>query len=475
MVRRVLILFLLLSLTHCFKKSKETSFQPKPLINRDLAEIRKRGYLEALLDNNSVSYFIYKGRPMGFEYELLKMLASVLHVDLRIKVISGIEDAIDRLNRGEGDIVAFPLTITQERTQYLAFSNSLFLTQQVLVQRKPANWRRQPPYLYEKKMLRNPVELIGKEVHVINGSAFKERLENLSEELGGEIIIHEDSANAETESLIQKVATGEIKYTVSDQMLAQINELYYPNIDIGTILSLPQQIAWAMRTNSPELLAITNDWLTTIKNQGVFQTVYDRYFNSPRFSVTIVSSDYSSLKTDKLCPYDDQLKQGAKELGWDWRLLASIAFQESNFDPHVESWAGAIGLMQLMPETGQDLGVKDLWDPIQNISASVRFIKILDDYWKKSVPDEIERIKFVLASYNVGIGHVIDAQKLTKKYGKKINVWDDNVEFYLEQKSNPKYYRDALVSAGYCRCDGPVVYVRQVLQRFEEYKIHIAA
>ena len=475
MAARILLLLTFFGLAHCKKKTEEISFSPNPVVVRDLEGIRQRGYLEALLDNNSVSYFIYKGRPMGYEYELLQRLAAELKVELKIKVISSIDEAFDKLNRGEGDLIAFPLTITKERTDYVSFTQAFFTTQQVLVQKKPSNWRRQPPNLTEQKMIRNPVELIGKEVYVKKGSSFKQRLDNLSQEVGGDILVHEDSANAETESLIRKVALGEIQYTVSDQMLAQVNELYYPNIDIATVLSLPQQIAWAVRTNSPLLLATTNQWLASLKRQGVFQVVHDRYFNSPRFFTTLATSDYSPLTSETLCPYDDQLKKGAEQLGWDWRLLASVAFQESNFNPRVESWAGAIGLMQVMPETGQYFGVNDLWNPEKNISVSVRFLKFLDTYWKKTVPDEDERKKFILASYNVGLTHVIDAQKLAKKYGKQTNRWEENVGYYLAQKSNPKYYRDALALAGYCRCDGPVLYVKQVLQRYEEYKIRIAA
>ncbi len=474
MAARVFLFLFLFCFANC-KKNTDVSFATMPTVIRDLDAIRQRGYLEALLDNNSVSYFIYKGRPMGYEYELLQRLAAHLNVELKIKVISGIEEAINKLNRGEGDLIAFPLTITKERTAYVSFTNPLFNTYQVLVQKKPEGWRQQQTDLTEKEMLRNPADLIGKEVHVINGSSFKERMENLSQEIGGEIIIKEDSADAETESLIRKVATGEIKYTVADQMLAQVNQLYYPSLDIRTVLSLSQQIGWATRKNSPLLLSATNIWLTQIKKQGTLQIIHDKYLNSPRFSVQLAASDYSSLRTEKLSPYDNQLKKEAEQLGWDWRLLASVVFQESNFNPNVKSWVGAIGLMQVMPETGDYFGVTNLWDPQQNISVGVRFLKFLDDYWKKTVPDNTERIKFVLASYNVGLTHVIDAQRLTKKYKRKINMWDDNVEFYLAQKSNPKYYRDALAAAGYCRCDGPVVYVKQVLQRYEEYKIHIAA
>ena len=475
MTGRVFLCLFLLCLADCNKNTADLPFSAKPLVDRDLDAIRERGYLEALVDNNSVSYFIYKGRSMGYEYELLQRLASALKVELKIKLITGIEEAIDKLNRGEGDVIAFPLTITKERAEYVSFTNELFSTQQVLIQKKPTHWRMMPPNVVEMKMVRNPVHLIRKEVYVIKGSTFKQRLENLSREVGGEIYIHEDSANAETESLIRKVALGEIQYTVSDQMLAQVNELYYPNIDINTIITPPQPIAWAMRSNSPLFLAAANQWLSKIKRSGTFQVIHDRYFNSPRFSVTLALSDYSSLNSEKLCPYDDQLKKEAALIGWDWRLLASIAYQESNFNPKVKSWVGAIGLMQVMPETGRYFGVRDLWNPEKNISVGVRFLKFLDDYWKKTVIDDGERRKFVLASYNVGLTHVIDAQKLTKKYGKKIDLWDDNVGYYLAQKSDPKYYRDPLSMAGYCRCDGPVIYVKQVLQRYEEYKIHIAA
>ncbi|MBS1487971.1 MAG: transporter substrate-binding domain-containing protein [Bacteroidetes bacterium] len=475
MAGRILCILLFFCLACCEKKEPKSNFAAQPLLQRDLGDIQKRGYLEVIIDNNSVSYFIYKGRTMGFEYELLQRLAASLHVDLKIRVIAGIEDAIDKLNRGEGDIVAFPLTITRERAEIISFSDTLFKTPPVLVQKKPNHWRMLPPSQVEKKILRNPIDLAGKEVHVKNGSAFISQLQAISGEGGKKIIIHEDSADAETESLIHKVALGEIRYTVADQMIAQVGELYYPNLDISTVINQPQPIGWGIRKNSPELLTTINQWLAQTKKQGVFQVIYDRYFNSPRFFVPLISTDFTPLKTDKLSPYDEQLKQGATRLGWDWRLLASVAFQESNFNPRVESWAGAIGLMQVMPETGLHFGIKNLWDPDQNIVAGIRFLKFLDDYWKKTVTDDSERKKFVLASYNVGLSHVDDAQKLSEKYGGSPDLWNDHVEYYLSQKSNPKYYRDPVSRAGYCRCYGPVLYVKQVLQRYEEYKIRIVA
>jgi membrane-bound lytic murein transglycosylase F len=472
-VRRFFQVFaFLLCFFSCKPARDKETFASQPTISLDLDAIKKRGYLQAIIDNNSISYFIYKGTTMGYEYELLSRLADYLKVDLKVKVISGIGEAIHALNTGEGDVLAFPLTVTKDRAEYFSFTNTHFTTNQVLVQKRPANWRRQNPYVVESKMIRNPVDLIGKEVYVMKGSSFLQRLQHLSDEVGGEIIIREDSAGAETESLIQKVATGEIKYTVTDQTIAMVNSLYYPDLDIATELSFPQQIAWGVRSNSPELLGAVNEWLAQMKKSAVFQVIFNKYFNSPRFSLVNISSDYSSLSGGKISPYDDQIKSGAKVLGWDWRLLASVVYQESHFDPKVKSWAGAVGLMQVMPETGKYFGYSNMWDEQQNILAGVKFLKFLNDQWATTVTDPNERLKFILASYNVGLSHVLDARNLANKHGKSPIKWDDNVEYMMLQKSNPKYYRDPVSVAGYCRCDGPVMYVKEVLQRYDEYKIH---
>ncbi|MFZ2905906.1 MAG: transporter substrate-binding domain-containing protein [Cyclobacteriaceae bacterium] len=464
-----ILLFLLLPLS-CNQLNRDKLLSPD--VTFDLEDIQKRGYLNALVDNNSLSYFIYKGRPMGYEYELLNLMAKELKVDLKIKVISGVENAIEQLNSGEGDILAFPLTITKERTQYVNFSQPLFNSYQVLVQRKPENWRSLTHEQSEKKLIRNAADLIGKEVHVIKSSSFSERLKNLSEEVGGDIIIREDSADAESESLIKQVVQGEIDFTVADHPIAVVNAAYYPNIDVGTILSLPQQIAWGARKNSPQLLGAINNWLAKIKKEPTFMVIYNRYFKSPRTSLLRIKSDYSSIGGDKISPYDDLIKKGSEKLGWDWRLLAAVIYQESKFKNKDESWAGARGLMQLMPETARQFGATNPDDPKQSIRAGVNYLKYLDAYWAKTVQNQDERLKFVLASYNAGLSHVVDARELTGKYQKNPTVWED-VEFFLQQKSNPEYYRDPVVVAGYCKCEEPVNYVKDVLERYEEYKLHI--
>jgi membrane-bound lytic murein transglycosylase F len=269
------------------------------------------------------------------------------------------------------------------------------------------------------------------------------------------------------------VAIGEIDYTIADHTIAQVNAAYYDNIDVATVLSLPRQVAWAVRKNSPQLESGINSWLAKIKKDATFMVIYNRYFKSPRTSLMRMQSDYSSLGGKQLSQFDDLIKDGAKTLGWDWRLLASLVYQESHFTPNNESWAGARGLMQLMPETAKRFGAKDLNDPRQSMKAGVGYLQFLDNYWKSKIPDSKERLKFILSSYNAGLSHVIDAYKLAEKFGKTPTSWDGNVEQLLLKKSDPKYYRDPVVTVGYCKCEETVNYVREVLDRYQQYKVHI--
>ena len=172
-----------------------------------------------------------------------------------------------------------------------------------------------------------------------------------------------------------------------------------------------------MRKNSPDLLATLNTWIEDKKLTPLFDGLYQKYFIDRRRYLERVTSEYLTSTTGKLSEYDPLIKQYAAELNWDWRLLASQAFQESRFKPEARSWAGATGLLQLMPATARQFGVHDVIDPADNVQGAVKFLKWLQQFWARRVPDEHERLKFILASYNAGAGHVEDAQRLTEKYG----------------------------------------------------------
>ncbi|MEL6824515.1 MAG: transglycosylase SLT domain-containing protein, partial [Calditrichota bacterium] len=272
-----------------------------------------------------------------------------------------------------------------------------------------------------------------------------------------------------TESLIAQVSRGEIEYTVADQNLALVNAAYLQNIDIRTFISFSQRIAWAVRENSPELKDEINSWISKVKRAPTYNIIYDKYYRNKRFFKQRVRSEFFTLTGGKISEYDEIIQQYADSLSWDWRLLASQIYQESEFDPEAMSWVGAKGLMQLMPATAKMFNAGNLSDPEENISAGVRYLRWLDRYWD-AIPDSTERLKFMLASYNAGQGHVEDARNLAKKFKKDPNIWDDNVETYILKKAEERYFNDEVVKYGYCRGAEPVGYVKEILERFNDYQ-----
>lgn len=453
------------------KKFQEPSLKPSSsTVDFDFDKIKKRGALIAVVDNSSTSYFIYKGKRMGYEFDLLKRFAEDLGVDLEIKITNDIQGAFAMLDNGRADIMAYHLTVTKERSEMVAFSNELNEVRQVLIQRKPKNWRKMKAHEIEASLIRNPLDLVGKEILVRQGSAFSSRLESLSDEIGGEINIVEVEGHVDTETLIKQVSDGENIYTVADSDIGMINASYDYNIDAKTEISFPQKIAWAMRKNAPKLKREVDNWLGGMKSRPDFNMIHDRYFKHTRSQIARVNSDFSSTGGGKLSKYDELIKKAAEDLSIDWMLLSSQVYQESKFDAKAESWAGAKGLMQLMEISMKQFKVKKPFDPSQNLQGGVRHMKWLENYWKDKITDEDERIKFVFGSYNVGQGHVMDAIRLTEKFGKNPEKWDD-VSFYLIQKSKSKFYNDPVVYFGYCRGTEPVNYVGDILNRYEQYKM----
>ena len=181
-----------------------------------------------------------------------------------------------------------------------------------------------------------------------------------------------------------------------------------------------------------------------------------------------------SVQKGKISHYDPLFKKYAKEIDWDWRLLASLAYTESNFDTTAVSWAGAKGLMQLMPRTARAMGVPAGMEqnPEESIKAAVKYIAATANSFSR-IPDPDERIKFILAAYNAGIGHVTDAMALAEKYGKNKYIWDNNVADYILLKSNEEYFNDPVCKNGYFRGVETFNFVKEVIGRGEVYKSKI--
>lgn len=425
----------------------------------DLPQMKDSGVLVALTLNSSISYFDYRGEPMGFQYELAKQFAQSLGLKLEFRTAKNIQALVHMLLQGEGDLIAYPLPVTKEFKDSVAFCGEDIITHQVLVQRNSTK---------NLKALTNVTELIGKEVYAKPGKHLN-RLINLNKELGGGILIHEISNDSIThEDLIMQVSNGTIDYTISDNDLARLNKTYYPNLNISLAVSFDQRASWAVRKNASLLCKAANQWHKENMTSPAYKASTKKYFEN---SKRLPHGPILSIKDGKISHFDHLFKKYAKEIGWDWRVMASLAYNESNFDTTAVSWVGAKGLMQLMPKTARAMGLPEgkEQNAEESVKAASKYLSHLARSFSK-INNPEEKIKFILGSYNAGIGHIYDAMALAEKYGKDKYTWDDNVAIYILLKSDEDYFNDPVCKNGYFRGRETFNFVKDILRRAEMYK-----
>lgn len=454
----VSFLCFILLLSSCSGNKQEQQKEDDSL-SIDLPQLKAAGELTAVTLYSSTSYFQYKMEPMGYEYDLIKNFARSEGLKLNIKVAENATRMIEMLEAGEADVVAFPVLVSNDLKENYLYCGHESQTSQVLVQRANKG----------DTILTDVTQLIDKDVYVKPATKYYERLKNLNEELGGGIHIKDiEKDTITTEDLISMVSQGLIPYTISDENIARLNKTYFWNINVSLKVSFMQRSAWLVRKSSPKLAEAINSWASDKSGSHVYKAAMKRYFE---LSKQPIYADMPPVKNGHISPYDDLFRKHSKNLGWDWQLLASISYQESHFNPTVVSWAGAEGLMGIMPNTAKALGVTphELKDPDVGIRTGVDCLRRFRQGFSK-ITDPLEKIKFTLASYNAGIGHVYDAQRLAEKYGKSPYIWEDNVAEYIRLKSDPEYYNDPVCKHGYLRGSETFNYVREVLLRFDYYK-----
>jgi membrane-bound lytic murein transglycosylase F len=480
MIQRGLIQCLLLLVTLHTISCKQGSSQSdearvvvnpfvKNSVDTDLEDIKKRGVLRALVVYSSTSYFLYKGQAMGFEYELLNRLADHLDLELELVVSDDLDSQFEVLNRGDVDLIAHGMTITNQRKWEVDFTEYLYLTKQVLVQKKPDNFRDISWSALQKQIVHDPIELIDDTVSIRKNSAYYERLISLSNEMGGNIVIDTLDSRLSTAEIIDMVSEGKIKYTVADENLAKINASYNPILKIDVPISFSQRIAWVTRKKAVNLREAVNKWIRAQRKESTYYVIYNKYFKNQRTFKRRIKSSYYSLKNNQISPYDALVKKYADKLAWDWRLLASQVYQESRFDPFAESWAGAIGLMQMMPATAELLNVEEVTNPEESIKGGTSYMKLLTKRFS-DIPDSLNRIMFAMAAYNCGYGHVRDAQLLAEEKGLDRNIWWDHVEKMLLALRKPENFNKPFIEHGYVNGREPVNYIKQIFERYDQYR-----
>ena len=240
------------------------------------------------------------------------------------------------------------------------------------------------------------------------------------------------------------------------------------DLDMAGVSNSSSHTSWAVRKDASQLADALNEWYA---KGVVLQVEYaeKQKMRTRRQVRRKVRAPYLSKKNGIISTYDAYFKSAARFVGWDWRLIAAQCYQESGFDPEAESWAGAKGLMQIMPATAEHLGLSldKIYEPLQNVSAAAKYLKELNSKFS-DIRDPQERIKFVLAAYNGGAGHVRDAMMLARKFGRNPKRWSDVGAFIL-RLSEPQYYRDVDVKYGYMIGSETYNYVISIWDRWRAY------
>lgn len=434
-------------------------------VDRDFAEIKKSGTLKMITRYSSNTYFLHQGLEWGFEYELVRKFADKHDLALEVVVVGPNENPYDLLNSGEGDLIAANYTATAERKKYVKFTRPYNLVNQVLV--------------YSNKIANKPktieeVAEAGIPITVRRNSSYYHRLQALRKQ-GLNLAIHLVPNTKDTESLLFEISSNEYSATVADDNIFQASNKYMQGLAKGPVIAKHDTIAWAIRKNATNLETELNRFLynhfrfgqdgEAPKRSRFLNILRKRYFESGPQIAGYYNPESSQKDLGIISPYDDLIKEVADSAGVDWLLVASIVAQETKFNPSSKSWAGAVGLMQVMPRYSQVADEKELFDEKTNLREGVRIIK--EHLQHYSYMDSTNQWMFALAAYNAGAGHIADARRLAIDHNKDPNKWENAADALLKLMQR-KYYKDARY--GFCRGIETVRYVKEIKNRYKTYE-----
>ena len=417
----------------------------------DLPAIKERKVLRVLTRNNPTSYFVWRGHLLGFEHDLVVELAKSLDVNVEFVVAPNRPSLYAWLLDGYGDLVAAGVTLPDTASRMMAYSHSYNRVVETVVTDSADH------------ALDSIEDLAGRSLALRVSSAYWETAQRLRKQGIDFDIVHVPE-EMETAEILERVATGEYDVTIADSHILDMELTWRDDIRRAFAVSDTVDHGWIVRPGDRELLGAVNAYLDSVVNGEFYRATKQKYFGSPQSSRTYVTG--RAERTGILSPYDDLTRRYSDRYDFDWIMVTAQMYEESRFDPEVVSFAGAVGLMQLMPATARGFGFDSLTTPEVSIHAGTRYMRhvyyLLDD-----VPDPNERLWFTLASYNAGLGHIKDARRLAEEHGLDPNVWFENVAVVAPLLQRRAIHRQ--FQYGYCRCNEPVAYVRKIRNRYRAY------
>ncbi len=401
----------------------------------DFDAMRKRRLIRVLVVYNKTNYFIDKGAPRGITYDALKMFEDEINKkyktgNLKIQVVFvpvGRADLASALLEGRGDIAAATLTVTPERLEKVDFSNPTSKNVSEIVVSGPAS-----------EAIAAVDDLSGREVFVRKGSIYHESLEKLNADLAKRgkktVKLRFAPENLEDEDLLEMTNAGLVQYVVVDDLLARFWASVLPGLKLhpDVVLRSGAQIAWAIRKNSPLLKAELDEFLARHpEGSATRNMLFQKYLKSTKF----VKNSASQEEMKKFQQMVQFFKTYSDKYDMDYLLMAAQGFQESQLNQNAKSQVGAVGVMQVMPTTGQDLKVGDISQLEPNIHAGVKYMRfMIDQYFEKEPMDRVNKGLFAFAAYNAGPGRIQGLRKEAARRGLDPNKWFNNVEIVASEK-----------------------------------------
>lgn len=446
---------------------------PKP---RSWSEIVESDTLNAVTIQTSFTAFKYRKRWYGHEYKNAKAVAGALGLKLNIIFVKNEQELCDSLFSGAADVAIWPMSYSVLNGYwFLRPTGPRWVDGQCI-----ASARRLKLDAYKDSTLTDSAiaALPKYKLSMIKGSHQWNIFHNDSIRAHYDFrpfyidTIPNDSLN--TEQLTDSMILGQTDAVMLRCNVARLMRDYYPLLVVSdTIPNSIDSLAW-MVTNASDTLQYMIDSVSNelFENKTPHYTIASkRYSNLKRNRVK--KAQYIKLKKGAISPYDEIFKKKAKEYNLDWRLLAGIAYIESNFNHTAVSTKGPIGLMQIMPATARNYNhePEEVIDPELNIDIACQLLTEVTGLIRKRVPEvsDEDLMYFALAGYNAGLAHIYDAIRLAETLGYNANVWPNNVEHCLRLKSDPQYYRMSVVKQGKFNGAFTINYVNQVMAAYHAF------
>ncbi len=438
-----------------------TPAAPHPLVQRDLEAIDRGGVIRLITRYNSSSYFIHRGGQAGFDYEMVWRFARERGLTVEVVIPEPGEDPVTLLNSGNGDLVGAGLIPDEDLERWV-------------------DWTR-PTNFVHKVVVLNAVSKRTTDIRGLEGlkvtlpakDPFREELQDLKRNLKVQFFVTDGRPGDQAEDLLAQVDAGLLEAAAVDDNIARSAQAYLPNLKLGVHLGERRPTVWLVRDNSPDLKAALNQFLKAhlsvaetgrVRRSRMYGTIYDRYFENP---LTIKQFQEPAHRPDKsgvISDYDDLIRTKAEARGFDWRMVAALIYQESEFNPQARSKADARGLMQVLPRFA-GAQTDSLYIPDPNLTAGLRLLKGM--YNTYAYMDSLDRWRFTLAEYHAGHGHVTDARRLAIEMGRDPNLWDGSLNVTLPRLMDRKFF--SKTRHGFYGGAKTVDYVEEILNRYRMY------